>query len=182
MLTLHTFRSYLITPRPSCKELPTQWQSELDMMFWIWFLVGLAIGALVLIVTISCMLPLHSFLGKPLCLFGIVFFVLVFGVQLAAIGKAYIDKFARITVFYWKLSGARASKEREVPEYVESYRHLREHSNAYAILILELLLAPVLALTQEPWQLVPVALLWLLPPACCWLIATVLEVRLAYHE
>ncbi len=106
-------------------------------------------------------------------------FCLVATVQITLISGAHLTRYARVENFYRRLSGVRARDDRKTGEYVESYRHLREHSNAYAIIVLELILAVALAMTRRNWQRMVVLLLWLGPPAYCWLIATVLEVRFA---
>ncbi|MGB6450067.1 MAG: hypothetical protein WBE92_04885, partial [Steroidobacteraceae bacterium] len=60
-------------------------------------------------------------------------------------------------------------------EYIESYRHLREHGNAYAILVAELVLA--LAVGAAPtWYFVGgLITLWTLPAAFVWGVGTWLE-------
>lgn len=60
-------------------------------------------------------------------------------------------------------------------EYIESYRHLREHGNAYAILVAELALA--LAIASAPnWLFVGgLIAVWSLPAAFVWFIGTWLE-------
>ncbi|WP_189459243.1 hypothetical protein [Jeongeupia chitinilytica] len=69
-------------------------------------------------------------------------------------------------------------------EYVESYRHLREHGNAFMILIFEFFFAAILypmvinfpELSETPpISLVFVLLLWVLPAAMVWLAGTKLE-------
>lgn len=60
-------------------------------------------------------------------------------------------------------------------EYIESYRHLREHGNAFSILFVELILA--LAVAAAPsWLFVGgLIALWILPAAFAWFIGTWLE-------
>lgn len=100
-------------------------------------------------------------------------FLAVLGSQVALIVRAAHTHFDSIKKFYRDLGKARANlKPRS--GYVESYRHLREHSNAYAIIVLELLLAFVLANAPSDC-LLAILILWLLPSVFCWFIATLLE-------
>ena len=48
---------------------------------------------------------------------------------------------ARVIVYYRGLAKARAKPHESIAEYVQSYRHLREHGNAFVIVGLELVLA-----------------------------------------
>lgn len=95
--------------------------------------------------------------------------------------------------FYQKLATKRTSSTNGI---VESYRHLREHGNSFAIVVLEIVLAillftvgnfaPILAeknilstTTLQPLDYaiyyVAVLLIWTLPAACVWLISTYFE-------
>jgi len=64
---------------------------------------------------------------------------------------------------------------RKKDEYIESYRHLREHGNACAILLAELAFA--LAVAAAPtWPFVGgLIAIWILPAAFVWFIGTWLE-------
>ena len=86
--------------------------------------------------------------------------------------------FIKTSHFYSNLSRARA-EEGNVPNYVESYRHLREHGNAYSIIVFEIILAFVLASVSSTWEIALAILLWVFPAGCCWFIATALEGALA---
>jgi hypothetical protein len=114
-------------------------------------------------------------------LLAILIYSMIIGGQLALIIVAHIDKFASTKKFYLDLGKARTVEDHR-SEYVESYRHLREHSNAYAILVLELLLAFVLVNTRTTAESAAVIVLWLLPAVYCWFIATLLEVVFTHSE
>lgn len=61
-------------------------------------------------------------------------------------------------------------------EYIESYRHLREHGNAFSILSLEIALTlALLALGQTPGAFALVLISWILPSSIAWIIGTWLE-------
>lgn len=102
------------------------------------------------------------------------------GSQLVLVGKVLL-KPHDTHEFYYQLS-----KQREQhPDFVESYRHMREHGNAVSIVVFELLLAFIL------WSLRPVGVvggiaesvgrvglilaIWLTPAALVWLIGSSLE-------
>jgi hypothetical protein len=108
-------------------------------------------------------------------------FSVIFGTQIVLLIEAHRQSFRPIQLFYENLSQQRSAgaDDLKTSEYIESYRHLREHANAYAIIVLELVLALVLSAVHADWQKVTVLLLWVAPSGYCWLIATVLEARFA---
>jgi hypothetical protein len=83
--------------------------------------------------------------------------------------------------FYDRLSKQRTRKT----DFVESYRHMREHGNAVSIVIFELLLAFILwslkPIPQPGGSAIPVGrvgvilAVWLAPSALVWLIGSSLE-------
>lgn len=81
--------------------------------------------------------------------------------------------------FYKKLTDARAQNSPSNQEYKESYRHLREHGNAFIILFFEIVLGIVLAGAQSPAHAILFLILWILPASYIWLHGTVLESRYA---
>lgn len=110
---------------------------------------------------------------------------LVVGTQFGLVLLAVLNKFSIIDEFYRTLATVRANgmpKKDDPPtpgaEYVTSYRHLREHGNAFMIVLLEGLLAYTLLHSPSRDCASLVLLLWLLPAASAWLIGTVLESRL----
>lgn len=81
--------------------------------------------------------------------------------------------------YYEKLAAARADHTPERQEYKESYRHLREHGNAFFILVLEGFLAVVLlGLPNAGFAFVSL-IVWIVPAAAVWWHGTWLEVRYA---
>ncbi|WP_314925491.1 hypothetical protein [Aeromonas piscicola] len=71
-------------------------------------------------------------------------------------------------------------------EYVESYRHIREHANSFMIIIFQLALAiPIHAFTYNLHDVESIIkniyfifLLWVIPPACIWIFGQGLEYQL----
>lgn len=85
--------------------------------------------------------------------------------------------------FYKRLTYARAIRcETEktfqthvTNEYVESYKHLREHGNAFLILVFEMLLGLILYNVATLPELVGTLLLWIVPGSFVWFLGTFLE-------
>jgi hypothetical protein len=77
--------------------------------------------------------------------------------------------------YYDELMKKRAKADTIGDQYIESYRHLREHGNAFFIVFLELLLGAALFYSPFPWVVLPV--LWIFPAAGVWLFGTLLENR-----
>jgi hypothetical protein len=81
--------------------------------------------------------------------------------------------------YYEKLSAARANQNPARQEYKESYRHLREHGNAFFILLFEGVLGIVLIGLPNAGFALICLLVWIVPAAAVWLHGTWLEVRYA---
>jgi hypothetical protein len=107
-------------------------------------------------------------------------FLCVVGFQVATLIAAHWDRFETISTFYWKLATARAAEAPSVSGYVESYRHLREHGNAFSILVLEFALAFVLYSSPKFLFAVVAIVLWISPSFYSWFIGSLLESKLAH--
>lgn len=103
----------------------------------------------------------------------------VLALQIALLISAFTGNFSRVVSYYSELSKARASTDPTTREYVESYRHLREHGNAFAIALLEVCLAVAIISAPTIPKLVVLVFLWVTPAAFVWIIGTVLESRLS---
>ena len=124
----------------------------------------------------------YLFLSLPLLswrFFAIIFVCLILALQLTLFVEAKRNGFDKITSYYWSLSTARASASPQVQEYVESYRHLREHGNAFAIIIFELGFAMAAIAVPSLSMLAILLLLWVIPAAAVWMVGTILEMKLA---
>ncbi len=140
-----------------------------------WLLTTGAIAFLFLVVARCLSISWLSYRAVSLLiLLGVV------GFQAATIIAAHWDRFETISSFYWKLATARATDLPSVQEYVESYRHLREHGNAFSILILEFALAFVLYSSPKFSFAVVATLLWVFPSFYSWFIGSLLESRLTH--
>lgn len=110
---------------------------------------------------------------------SLVFVALVFAFQAMLIGESLFTKFQSIYDYYKNLSRARADTSRVRAEFVESYRHLREHGNSFSIVFLELGFALALGSVKGINVLVLLVIVWIAPACLAWLIGTYLESRLA---
>ncbi|HEX7047907.1 MAG TPA: hypothetical protein VF275_10105 [Gammaproteobacteria bacterium] len=79
--------------------------------------------------------------------------------------------------FYTFLSQRRANNNSsiEVSDFVESYRHLREHGNASLIVIFNILLAVFVSLAPDVQSIGALIVLWTLPAGVGWFAASALE-------
>lgn len=69
----------------------------------------------------------------------------------------------------------RAREKNQFKEYTESYRHLREHGNAFFILFTEILLGLALYPVHKPYDILAVLAVWIIPPVLIWFFANYLE-------
>ena len=90
---------------------------------------------------------------------------------------------AHIVAFYRGLAEERAQDPKEAlgrwrREYIQSYRDMREHGNALLILVMEAVLTAALLQAASPGILFGMLVLWVMPGAFVWFIATTLEAHL----
>lgn len=108
-------------------------------------------------------------------------FVALFAVLLVAQGLLILLSVARqgqrTHVFYEKLIAARSAETEYSRQYVESYRHLREHGNAFFILVFEFVLALFLVHAPSREFALLAVFLWIAPAALVWSVGTILEER-----
>jgi hypothetical protein len=91
----------------------------------------------------------------------------------------------RVYDFYDSLTKSRKrekNKENSRDNYIESYKHLREHGNAFSILITEFSLGFILINLESINQIITVLSLWILPAMYVWLIGTSLEFRVGVED
>ena len=165
VLTLHGTRDHLRL-------------SQLRRVWFLWIVVPLVVTAAIWYFLAD------SQTKEPISRYGAVALGIVVSFQVVLILAALIDRLSSISKFYWSLSVERANPARQVTEYVESYRHLREHGNAFSILLAEVVLGFVLVSLPNQLSAVAVLFIWMLPASASWLLGTALESKLAYapHE
>lgn len=87
-----------------------------------------------------------------------------------------------VHIYYCDLASSRAGSGEPIREYVESYRHLREHGNAYLILLFEVVLGIVLSRVRRPSLAIIAVIIWTLPAAINWFVGHILEYRMVEDE
>lgn len=164
MLLLHTTRAHL-----GLNPLRFRW------VFWLFTTAAIVLVHLVLVWNLWIRWWSYQFLG-------LLVFLVIVGVQVAMIVTAHLYRLKTISSFYRDLATARASDAPWVSQYVESYRHLREHGNAFSILALEFALAFVLCSVSRPIWAALAIVLWLLPSTYSWFIGSLLEAEFAHER
>lgn len=110
---------------------------------------------------------------------SITLLMVVLCIQIVPLGLAIKNEGECAYSYYTKLTKARSKDTEETRQYVESYKHLREHGNAFIILLFELVLGTVVATVSEPRFALIALLLWIMPAGLVWLVGTILEYRFA---
>lgn len=114
----------------------------------------------------------HDFYMGSLCLFIV---SIVFVGQLFLLWLSFTGREKNAFYYYDDLVTKRADANEAGREYIESYRHLREHGNAFFIAFLELLLGVALFYSPIPWA--GLLFLWIFPAVGVWFFGTLLENR-----
>lgn len=104
-------------------------------------------------------------------------FVLVFGFQTILLAFSLLDRGDLPHSYYLSLVRARSHDSEATRQYIESYKHLREHGNAFLILVFEVVLGIVLSAAPTSNVALIALLLWTVPGALVWAIGTLLEQR-----
>ncbi len=104
--------------------------------------------------------------------------VMVLALQLVLIGSAARNRFARVTAYSFQTASERAVARPYVAEYVESYRHLREHGNSFMLVILVILFTMATLSLRNLQQVAILVFVWIAPAALTWLLGMLLESRL----
>ncbi len=84
--------------------------------------------------------------------------------------------------YYMRLSKARSNNTVEAAQYMESYKHIREHGNAFFIVFCEAVLALILMSLPDMPSIYFVLILWVVPASMVWLLGTFLENRFAHEN
>jgi hypothetical protein len=77
--------------------------------------------------------------------------------------------------YYSDLTEARSTHSEKNKQYVESYKHLREHGNAFLIILFEFFLAWLLYSASSFFYSGLLLFMWILPAALIWVAGTALE-------
>lgn len=125
---------------------------------------------------------------------AITVFLMTFLLQIEVLVGAFSKKAERTTEYY--LSLTRNREREEMHSFVESYRHLREHGNAFLIVLFEFWLGFVILFftntssmmggifdpTQAVRNLMVIILLWIFPACLVWFFGNRLESHLAHMK
>lgn len=128
-------------------------------------------------IIVSIFLSVNSI---PVFSYIVIFSVIIYiAIQVKYLGKIYNNKNGELIEFYRRLHKARKSNCIDV----DSYRHLREHGNAFMIVPHNLtLLAVIIALhdIKNDWSLTWLALLWILPAALVYFLGHKIEAEMIH--
>ncbi|ODP27452.1 hypothetical protein PTI45_03162 [Paenibacillus nuruki] len=100
---------------------------------------------------------------------------IIFSLQIIYISYQLIRK--DIFKFYKQLAYKRARQVTAFQGYVESYRHLREHGNAFFIVFFELILGFIYSTVSSVMTAFVYTLLWIIPACAVWFIGSYLEMK-----
>ncbi|HFT7364250.1 TPA: hypothetical protein ACGRV9_005696 [Pseudomonas aeruginosa] len=107
-------------------------------------------------------------------LFFLVYNFVIFS-QIWLLYPAVKDKFKKVSIFYTDLANERAKNSAGRNQYIESYRHLREHGNAFFIVFFELVLGAVLFSSESLSAAITVLIFWISPALIIWFLGAALE-------
>ena len=143
--------------------------------------VGCLLCTVIIILFVTSYLSfnlLFSDSASILNILSIISFNMIFGFQVFLYLYSALTKNKNVLDYYITLSKERAERKKEnkmIEEYVESYKHLREHGNAFFILFMEVNFALILYVLQDPIHTLIFVLLWIVPACLVWFVGTYLE-------
>lgn len=143
---------------------------------WLFYL------ALVAILGISAWFYFNDVVSSQRVWAACILFSLVMFLQLIPLGISFRKEGEDVHIYYTNLTKSRSKNNEETRQYIESYKHLREHGNAFFILLFEMVLGAILATAQNPMIAFMALLLWIVPAALMWFLGTILEYRFANHS
>ena len=105
-------------------------------------------------------------------------YILFIWFQLVLYSSLIKDRGIGVFDFYKKLAKDRSNTSESRKEYTESYRHLREHGNAFFILFCEVIFGGALFVAKTEGQLITMIFIWILPAIPVWFVGSFLESKL----
>lgn len=106
----------------------------------------------------------------------------IFGLQAFLFIVSLLSEKNYIFEYYKSLATSRAKKKDETnkhSEYIESYKHLREHGNAFFILLMEIIFTLAIYAIENPAHAIIILLLWISPACFVWFLGTYLELSIS---
>lgn len=143
-------------------------KKAIEIRRWLPSVLIIAIFAVIVVIATKDMLPdgTHIFLFLGVCTFFWIFLG-YYPVRHTGWEKAYDG-----------IISARIATLQDSKEYVDSYRHLREHGNSFYIVFLEFILAGIIYFfaLDEQWLLIALTVFfWVTPGVICWQLGNNLE-------
>lgn len=149
----------------------------------VWACIGIGYAALAIATTgVAVVGGVYADGPERTIWIGSILLAVVFVAQAALVGRALINRFDRIIDFYQLLTNERAEERRQGRDFLESYKHLREHGNAMLIVLSEIALGLVLSTAKTMTQFVCFLILWILPASVSWFIGSALERSLTHRR
>ena len=158
ILVMHAFRAHF------------DFHADMDTSIKAWLLR-------ITIVGIPLVTLYFLFLDETIKFLFFAAYALVVLFQIVLMIPAFFQKFSNIFDFYKALTKDRAKDAQDRKQYIESYRHLREHGNAFLILFCELVLGCALFQSGRLSEALIIIAVWLIPTLPIWFLGTFLESR-----
>lgn len=136
-------------------------------------------GSLALVGAMAFGFYFYQAIPNTTAILSVVMLAIILCLQLVPLGFSIYKEGERTHSYYTCLTKARSQDTEETRQYIESYKHLREHGNAFFILLFELALGVILAAVPKVNIAFIVLLLWIIPATLVWLVGTILECRFA---
>ncbi len=118
------------------------------------------------------------FHGVPRNCLGWSLLILTVLTQFVLLYFAFKNKADRVGKYYDELATARSEKTAVLREYKESYKHLREHGNAFLIIVFEFIFAMLALAFTDPSLTLVAIVIWASPAASVWFLGSILESRM----
>lgn len=135
-----------------------------------WF----SVGGFVDLIVLSLLASAFIYIELP-NLIPALLLAFVLALQARLLARAFKSERSIVLGYYGKLTKARADSSLGSSEYVESYKHLREHANAFLIVLFEAALGLILYFSESLFTSIAVLVLWISPAAIIWFFGNLLE-------
>jgi hypothetical protein len=121
---------------------------------------------------VLCLIVFIS-MWESLSSFKNILFYFILAIEYCALFIMFYKKYDYYD-FICQLDKKRKKEKKKKGEFIDSYRHLREHGNAFFIILFEISLFQVVIISS-PEMLLLLVLLWVIPGAAVWLLASWIE-------
>lgn len=135
---------------------------------------GFSVGGFVDLIVLSLLASAFIYIELP-NLVAALLLAFVLALQARLLARAFKSERSIVLGYYGNLTKARADSSLGSSEYVESYKHLREHANAFLIVLFEAALGLILYFSESLFTSIAVLVLWIVPAAIVWFFGNLLE-------